>query len=49
MKLGLWFGPLEAAATSEAVREHPQWRLSKDGVIEARILCGKQWTVTGCV
>lgn len=33
MKLGLWFGPMSAAVTSKAVREHPEWRVSWDGKI----------------
>jgi alpha-galactosidase len=28
MKLGLWFGPTTAAASSRVVREHPEWRRS---------------------
>ena len=35
MKLGLWIGPLEAAASSKAVRQHPDWRISRDGMVEA--------------
>ena len=34
MRLGLWVGPLEAAASSEAVREHPEWRISWNGKVE---------------
>jgi len=33
MKLGLWFGPTSAAVSSQAVREHPEWRMSWDGRI----------------
>jgi alpha-galactosidase len=33
MKLGLWIGPLEAAASSKVVREHPEWRISWDGKV----------------
>jgi alpha-galactosidase len=33
MKLGLWFGPMSAAVTSRAVREHPEWRVSWNGKI----------------
>jgi alpha-galactosidase len=33
MKLGLWFGPTTAAASSRVVREHPEWRRSWDGQV----------------
>jgi alpha-galactosidase len=33
MKLGLWFGPTSAAISSRMVREHPEWRMSWNGVI----------------
>ena len=33
MKLGLWFGPNEAETSSQVVREHPEWRMSKDGIV----------------
>ena len=33
MKLGLWFGPNEAELSSQVVREHPEWRMSNDGVV----------------
>jgi alpha-galactosidase len=33
MKLGLWFGPTTAAASSRVVREHPEWRRSWDGKV----------------
>jgi alpha-galactosidase len=33
MKLGLWIGPLEAAASSKVVREHPDWRISWNGKV----------------
>lgn len=33
MKLGLWIGPLEAAASSKVVRGHPEWRISWNGKI----------------
>jgi alpha-galactosidase len=33
MKLGLWIGPLSAAVSSKAVREHPEWRISWDGKV----------------
>lgn len=33
MKLGLWIGPTLAAASSRVLREHPEWRMSKDGKI----------------
>ena len=33
MKLGLWFGPTTAAASSRVVREHPEWRRSWNGQV----------------
>ena len=33
MKLGLWFGPNEEEISSQVVREHPEWRMSNDGVV----------------
>ncbi len=33
MRLGLWFGPTTAAVSSHFVREHPEWRLSRNGVV----------------
>jgi alpha-galactosidase len=33
MELGLWFGPTSAAASSEFVTQHPEWRMSRGGVI----------------
>src|ERR1700722_12099609 len=33
MKLGLWFGPTTAAASSRVVREHPEWRRSWNGKV----------------
>lgn len=33
MKLGLWFGPTSAAVSSRVVREHPEWRMSRQGKI----------------
>jgi alpha-galactosidase len=33
MKLGLWFGPTTAAASSQVVREHPEWRRSWNGQV----------------
>lgn len=33
MKLGLWFGPQEAAISSRVMKEHPEWRMSQDGKI----------------
>jgi alpha-galactosidase len=33
MKLGLWFGPTFAETSSRVVREHPEWRMSKDGIV----------------
>ena len=33
MQLGLWFGPTSAAMSSRMVREHPEWRMSWNGVI----------------
>jgi alpha-galactosidase len=41
MKLGLWIGPTEAAASSRVAREHPEWRMSKDGKV------GEPWEVWG--
>jgi alpha-galactosidase len=35
MKLGLWFGPTTAAASSRVVREHPEWRRSWNGQVAA--------------
>jgi alpha-galactosidase len=34
MKLGLWFGPTTAAASSRVVREHPEWRRSWNGQVD---------------
>jgi alpha-galactosidase len=33
MRLGLWFGPTSAAASSQVVREHPEWRASWNGMV----------------
>ncbi len=33
MKLGLWIGPNEAESSSQVVRDHPEWRMSKDGIV----------------
>ena len=33
MKLGLWFGPTSAAASSRVMQQHPQWRMSWHGKI----------------
>ena len=33
MKLGLWFGPTSAAASSQVVRQHPEWRMSWNGTV----------------
>jgi len=41
MKLGLWIGPTTAAVSSRVVREHPEWRMSKDGKV------GEPWEVWG--
>jgi alpha-galactosidase len=33
MRLGLWFGPTSAAVSSQVVRDHPEWRMSTNGVV----------------
>jgi alpha-galactosidase len=33
MKLGLWFGPTWAETSSQVVLDHPEWRISKDGIV----------------
>ncbi len=33
MRLGLWFGPTSAAASSRVVRDHPEWRASWNGKV----------------
>ena len=40
MKLGLWFNPIVAAETSQIHREHPEFRMNKDGKDN---YCGKIW------
>ena len=35
MRLGLWFGPTSAAVSSAVDRQHPEWRVSRDGVVAA--------------
>jgi alpha-galactosidase len=33
MKLGLWIDGFWAEASSQVVREHPEWRMSRDGIV----------------
>jgi alpha-galactosidase len=50
MKLGLWFGPTEAETSSQVVREHPEWRISKDGIVlKPRNDWGPQKNVEMCL
>ncbi len=50
MKLGLWIGPTEAAASSRVVREHPEWRMSRDGIVgEPRGDWGKERNYSMCL
>ena len=50
MKLGLWFGPSEAETSSQVVREHPEWRMSNDGVVlKPRNDWGPQKNVEMCL